>query len=191
VINLYAKKLSIVSSLALAASAVLIGISVMFPWWELLLYAPQYPEGLSIIVYPTKLDGKLDIINNLNHYIGMANFSEKSFPELGYLSYLIGGLAALTLIVALLRRKLYLYILIGLFVIGGGLGVIDLFHWLNTFGTHLSPDAPIKIKPFVPPVVGQNHFANFTTYSYLGKGAYLIVLSFILTLIPLWKDRKQ
>ena len=188
---MYAKKLSILSSLLLAASAVLIGVSILFPWWELLLYAPQYPEGLSIIVYPTKLDGKLDIINNLNHYIGMANFSEKSFPELRFLSYLIGGLAVLTLIVALLRRKLYLYILIGLFVIGGGLGVFDLLHWLNTFGTQLSPDAPIKIKPFVPPVIGQNHFANFTTYSYLGKGAYLIVLSFILTLIPLWKDRKQ
>ena len=155
------------------------------------MYAPQYPEGLSIIVYPNKLDGQLDVINNLNHYIGMSNFSEKSFPELSYLSYVIGGLAALTFIVALLRRKLYLYILIALFLIGGLLGVYDLFHWLNTFGTNLSPEAPIKIKPFVPPVVGQNHFANFTTYSYLGKGTYMIIVAFILTLIPLWKDRKK
>jgi hypothetical protein len=183
--------MSISSSLILVASAVLIGVSILFPWWMLLLYAPQYPEGLNIVVYANRLEGKLDIINNLNHYIGMANFSEKSFPELSYLSYLIGGLSVLTLIVAILRRKLYLYILIGIFVIGGLLGVYDLFHWLNTFGTHLNPDAPIKIKPFVPPVVGQNHFANFTTYSYIGRGAYLVVLAFVLMLIPLWKDQKQ
>jgi hypothetical protein len=191
VINLYAKKLSVVSSLCLACSAVLIGLSLIFPWWRLLLYAPQYPEGLNIIVFPNKLEGQLDIINGLNHYIGMSNFSEESFPELAYLSYLIGGLAVLTLLVALLRKRLYLYVLIALFAVGGLLGVYDLYHWLHTFGTDLSPQAPIKIKPFVPPVVGQNHFANFTTYSYLGKGAYLIVVSFLLTLIPLWKDRKQ
>lgn len=190
-VNLDAKKFSVVSSLLLVCSAGFIALSLTVPWWELLLYAPQYPEGLSIIVFPNKLEGKLDIINNLNHYIGMSNFSEESFPELGYLRYLIGGLAALTLIVALLRRKLFLYVLMAIFLIGGLLGVCDLYHWLHTFGTNLSPKAPIKIKPFVPPVVGKNHFANFTTYSYLGKGAYLIVLSFILTLIPLWKDRKQ
>ncbi len=187
---MHGKKFSLVSSLLLIGSALLVVASLFVPWWKLLLYAPQYPEGLDIIVFPNKLEGKLDIINNLNHYIGMSNFDEKSFPELGYLSYLIGGLAALTFIVALLRKKLFLYVLIAVFFIGGALGVWDLYHWLHTFGTNLSPEAPIKIKPFVPPVVGKNHFANFTTYSYLGTGAYLIVVSFILTLIPLWKDRK-
>lgn len=190
-VPLLAKKFSLTSALILAGAALLIFYSLFTSWWELLLIAPQYPEGLRIIVFPNKLEGQLDIINNLNHYIGMANFSEKSFPELGYLSYLIGSLGALTLIVALLRRKLFLYVLIAIFFIGGLLGVYDLYHWLHTFGTNLSPEAPIKIKPFVPPVMGKNHFANFTTYSNLGKGAYLIVLSFILTLIPLWKDRKQ
>lgn len=180
-----------ISSILLICSAGLIALSLFTPWWRLLLYAPQYPEGLNIIVYPNKLDGQLDIINGLNHYIGMANFSEANFPELGYLSYIIGGLAALTLLVALLRKKVLLYVLIALFVIGGALGVYDLYHWLHTFGTDLSPNAPIKIKPFVPPVVGKNHFANFTTYSSLGKGSYLVVLAFLLTLIPLWKDRKQ
>ena len=50
------------------------------------LFAPQYPEGLNIIVYPNKLEGEIDIVNGLNHYIGMANFSEKNFPELSYLT---------------------------------------------------------------------------------------------------------
>ncbi|HJV31524.1 MAG TPA: hypothetical protein VJ558_04960 [Bacillales bacterium] len=185
------KKLSITSSIILVCSAVLIGISMIFPWWKLLLVAPQYPEGLNIIVYTNKLEGQLDVINNLNHYIGMKDFSEKTFPELSYLNYLIGGLAALTLVVGLLRRKLFLYMLIGLFLVGGLLGVYDLYQALHTFGTDLDPHAPIKIDPFVPPMVGENHFANFTTHSYLGKGAYFVIIAFILTLIPLWKDRKK
>jgi copper chaperone NosL len=189
-VYLNSKKLSMTSSLLLISSAILIGLSSLFPWWKLLLYAPQYPEGLNIIVYPNKLEGQIDIINGLNHYIGMQNFSEKSFPELAFLNYLIIGLAVLTLIVGLLRRKSFLYMLIGLFLVGGLLGVYDLYQALHTFGSNLDPHAPIKIKPFVPPMVGENHFANFTTHSYLGKGAYLIVLSFVLTLIPLWKDRK-
>lgn len=189
-INLKGKRLSIASSIIIACSAVLIGVSIIFPWWKLLLLAPQYPEGLNIIVFTNKLEGQLDVINNLNHYIGMKDFSAKTFPELSYLNYLIGGLAILTLIVALLRRKTLLYVLIGLFVIGGLVGFLDLYNALHTFGTQLDPHAPIKIKPFVPPIVGENHFANFTTHSYLGKGAYLIIVAFILTLIPLWKDRK-
>jgi hypothetical protein len=191
VVNLKSKKLSVVSMLILVVSAVLIAISMTFPWWRLLLVAPQYPEGLNIIVYTNKLEGQLDIINNLNHYIGMRDFSAKTFPELSYLNILIGGLAALTLVVALLRRKIFLYVLIGLFVVGGVVGFLDLYNALHTFGTQLDPHAPIKIKPFVPPVVGENHFANFTTHSYLGTGAYFIILAFILTLIPLWKDRKK
>lgn len=72
------KKLSVVSSLLLVTSTILIVISLFFPWWKMVFVAPQYPEGLNIIVYPNKLEGEIDIVNGLNHYIGMANFSEKT-----------------------------------------------------------------------------------------------------------------
>ncbi|MEH7436154.1 hypothetical protein V7182_01560 [Neobacillus drentensis] len=184
------KKLSLVSALLLGVSAILIAVSLFFPWWKMVFIAPQYPEGLNIIVYPNKLEGQIDIVNGLNHYIGMANFSEENFPELSYLPYLIGGLAVLTLLTALLRKKSVLYGLISLFVIGGTLGVIDLHSALKKFGTNLSPEAPIKIDPFVPPILGHNTIANFQTTSLLGMGTYLVIAAFILLLIPLWKDRK-
>lgn len=154
-------------------------------------YAPQYPEGLNIIVYPDHLEGELDQINGLNHYIGMAQFSEESFPELQFLSYLIGGLAVLVLIGALIRRRGYLYGLIGLFMIGGAIGVWDLRSALKDYGTNLDPMAPIEMEPFVPPIIGENVIANFTTHSLLGTGTYLVIIAFVLLLIPLWKDRKQ
>lgn len=191
-VNLNAKrnKLSAVSSILIALSAILMVVSIFFPWWKMIFFAPQYPEGLNIIVYPNKLEGEIDIVNGLNHYIGMANFSEENFPELGYLIYLVGGLVVLTLITAILRKKSVLYGLIGLLTIGGIIGVLDLRKALHDFGTNLSPDAPIKIDPFVPPIIGHNTVANFVTNSVLGIGAYLLIAAFILLLIPLWKDRK-
>lgn len=185
------KKLSVLSSLLLVIAACIIIAAMFLPWWGMKFFAPQYPEGLNIIVYPHKLEGEIDIINGLNHYIGMKEFSAENFPELNYLPYLIGGMAALTFVTALLRRRSLLYSLIGLFVIGGSLGVFDLYRWLKNFGTELSPTAPIKVDPFIPPIVGENTIANFITNSYLGTGSYLVVVAFILILIPLWKDRKK
>ncbi|MDP4162456.1 MAG: hypothetical protein Q8898_05065 [Bacillota bacterium] len=184
-------KLSIGSSILLSFSAVLIVVSLFYPWWEMQFFAPQYPEGLNIIVYPNKLTGQIDIVNGLNHYIGMSNFSEENFPELRYLPFVIGGLAGFTLLVGLLRKQKLLYMLIGIFSLGGILGVYDLYRWLHDFGTNLSPKAPIKVKPFVPPVLGHNKLANFNTYSILETGSYLILAAFVLMLIPLWKDRKK
>jgi hypothetical protein len=154
-------------------------------------YAPQYPEGLDIIVYSYKMSGQIDIINGLNHYIGMKNFSEASFPELKLLPYLLGGMALLTLIVGILRKRNFLFGLIALFVIGGIAGLYDIHRWLTDYGTQLDPHAPIKMKPFVPPIIGPNKIANFTTHSYFSYGAYLFGLSFILLLITVWKERKQ
>jgi multisubunit Na+/H+ antiporter MnhB subunit len=104
-----AKKLSLLSSILIALSAVLVVLSLYFPWWQMIFFAPQYPEGLNIIVYPNKLGGEIDIVNGLNHYIGMENFSEENFPELAYLSYLVIGLAVITFLTAILRKKSVLY----------------------------------------------------------------------------------
>jgi copper chaperone NosL len=185
------KKFSILSSVLIVAAALMIFASLFFPWWRMEFWAPQYPEGLNIIVYPDKLDGEIDNINSLNHYIGMKNFSEENFPELQYLKYLISGLAILVLLAAFIRKNWYLHTVIGLFIVGGILGVWDLRRWLKDFGTNLDPKAPIDMDPFVPPMIGENIVANFTTYSSLQLGSYLVVAAFILLLIPLWKERRR
>lgn len=187
------KKLSVPSMALLIIAAGLFVTSIFFPWWGMKFYAPQYPEGLDIIVYPYKLEDANDvsIINGLNHYIGMKEFSEENFPELSYLPYIIGGLALLTLVVGILRNKKLLMGLIGLFVIGGALGVYDIHRWLKSYGTNLDPMAPIDVPPFVPPIIGENTIANFVTHSYFTTGFFMIGIAFILMIIPLWKDRAQ
>ncbi|EKN68158.1 hypothetical protein P9E76_18310 [Schinkia azotoformans] len=183
--------LSMPSVISLCIAGILLALSIFFSWWGMKFYAPQYPEGLDIIVYPYKLAGEIDIVNGLNHYIGMKNFSEEDFPELQYLPYIIGGMALLAFIVALVRRKGLLYVLIGLFVAGGAIGIYDINRWLKDYGTNLDPKAPIEVEPFVPPVVGENTIANFVTDSYFSYGSFILGAAFLCVLFPLWRDRKQ
>src|SRR5690625_6441706 len=77
----FKNNLSTRSMILLLFAAALFIISVQFPWWKMDFFAPQYPEGLDIIVYPNEVTGDIDIINNLNHYIGMKEFSTESFPR--------------------------------------------------------------------------------------------------------------
>lgn len=184
-------KLSKNSMISLIIAAGLLVSSIFFPWWGMKFYAPQYPEGLDIIVYPHTLAGDLDIVNGLNHYIGMAEFSNESFPELPLMPYLVGGLALILLIIGLLRKKKLLYIGIGLFAFGGILGIYDMKRWLTKFGTELDPKAPIELAPFVPPIIGENTIANFVTNSYFTTGAFILAAAFICTLLPLWLERKK
>lgn len=185
------KALSIPSVISLCLASALLVVAIFFPWWGMRFYAPQYPEGLDIIVYPYKLAGEIDIVNGLNHYIGMKQFSEEDFPELQYLPYIISGMAILTLLVAFIRSKGLLYVLIGLFVVGGAIGIYDINRWLKSYGTNLDPKAPIEVEPFVPPIVGENTIANFVTDSYFSLGSYLLGAAFLCVLFPLWRDRKQ
>lgn len=185
------KNLSLGSVFSLLAAAILTGTTLFLPWWGMKFYAPQYPEGLDIIVYPTTLAGDIDIVNSLNHYIGMALFSNESFPELQFMSYIVIGFIVLILIVALFRNKTLLYGLITLFVIGGIAGLLDMYRWLKEFGTNLDPMAPIELEPFIPPIIGENTIANFVTYSSFSIGGYLLGVVFLLLVFPLWKDRKK
>ncbi len=185
------KTLSYPSVIALIVAAVLLITSIFFPWWGMEFFAPQYPERLNIIVYPYKLAGQIDIVNSLNHYIGMKEFSEESFPELQFLPYLIEGMAMLTLLVAVKRKTSLLYGLIILFIVGGALGIYDIHRWLANFGTNLDPRAPIEVDPFVPPIIGENLLANFVTHSYFTYGSFLLGAAFLCILFPLWRDRKR
>lgn len=182
------QKFSLSSSVLVSFASLLLFASLYFPWWGMQFIAPQYPEGLDIIVYPHELEGQIDIINGLNHYIGMKEFSEKNFPELNYLPYVIGWLAVLVLICGCWRSWRGLAAVAMLYAVGGVLGIYDIYRWLRDFGMNLDPRAPIKIDPFVPPVYGENQIANFMTHSYFSSGAFLLGASFLIILWVLWKE---
>jgi copper chaperone NosL len=185
------KRISSIGVLLLVVSGLLLMSTIFLPWWGMTLVAPQYQEGLSIIVFPYKMEGELDIINNLNHYIGMKEFSEASFPELTYLPIIIGIIGLLTIFLALFRKRVLLFVWTGIVVIGSVLGVFDIYRWLKDFGTMLDPKAPIEIEPFIPPIVGKNQLANFETSSFFHVGAYIAGLAILIIIIVSWRFKEN
>ena len=85
-------KISTVSRLLLLLCAVGLVVVLFVPMWRIDLQAPQYPEGLQLLIYPNKLAGNVDIINGLNHYIGMKTLHSDDFIEFKILPFIIGAL---------------------------------------------------------------------------------------------------
>ena len=94
--------------LVLAASLLMIG-GFFLPVWQIDLSAPQYPEGLGMKIWIDKLSGDIDIINGLNHYIGMKHIKAEMFPEFSYMKYILGALIGIGLLVTALGKKPVLY----------------------------------------------------------------------------------
>lgn len=182
--------LSKVGRILFVVAALMLVACLFFPWWTLLLEATIYPEGLRMEVYANKIGGRIDIINNLNHYIGMKEIDEADFPEIQYMAYIVGFIVLLALLTAW-RGKVWLgTTTFGLAAIGGCLGIYRLWFWLRKYGTDLDPMAAITIPPFVPPMIGKNQLANFTTYTGFGLGGYLLGVGIFLMLIALWRFRQ-
>jgi copper chaperone NosL len=84
------KKMSSVSRVMIGLAALAMIATYFLPVWAIYLIAPQYPEGLEMNIWLHKLTGEVDIINGLNHYIGMKKISADMFPELRFLVFIIG-----------------------------------------------------------------------------------------------------
>ncbi len=167
--------------LALALLVVLLLSSFILPLWRISMEAPQYPEGLSMDIFPHKVvggHGNTDIaeINILNHYIGMRKIDRASLTDLGWMPFAIGGLAIFTLRVAVIGK---MRSLVDLAVITGYVCIFAFarfVYMLYTYGHELDPNAPVKVPGFTPALFGTKQIANFTTHSYPQAGAIAIAL---------------
>ena len=100
-------KISLLSKGLLLIVSGLFFASLFFPMWQIELEAPQYPEGLVLKLHAHKIGGDVEIINGLNHYIGMATLHTENFIEFKVLPYIMGffGLFALLLIFLKSRKS--------------------------------------------------------------------------------------
>ena len=78
------------SRIIIAIGSVAMCIMFFVPAWSIYLIAPQYPEGLSMQIWLYKISGDVEIINGLNHYIGMKHIKAEMFPEFDFLVYILG-----------------------------------------------------------------------------------------------------
>jgi copper chaperone NosL len=68
----------------------------VLPLWSIALIAPQYPEGLGMLIRINGIDGfkesDLQSINGLNHYIGMKTIEPDAIPELRFMPVILAVL---------------------------------------------------------------------------------------------------
>lgn len=190
------KKLSIPERIIIGICSLSIIASYFFPIWRIDLFAPQYPEGLVLKIWLNNLSGDVDIINGLNHYIGMKKINVAMFPELSYLVYVVALFIIYGLLIAITgsRKILFSYVIVS--VIGGLLAIYDFYQWGYDYGHNLNLDAPIKVPGmgYQPPLLGHKKLLNFDTYSMPDVGGYLVIAAAVVAgmiwLIEIKKSKK-
>lgn len=171
---------------AVLGVALLLVLTPLFPLWKITMFANQFPEGLRLSIYTHKVVGgqggaDLQGINILNHYIGMREISAADFLEMKFIPFALGVfflIALRTTLFARVRNLVDLTVLFAYFAVFS-FGVF--WYRMYSYGHQLNAEAPIKVAPFTPPVLGHQHIANFDVYSYPAPGSYLL-LGFGITL---------
>jgi len=188
------KKISNTSRIIIAITSLLIAAAYVVPVWRIDLFAPQYPEGLVMKIWLKNLTGDIDVINGLNHYIGMKKISVEMFPEFSYLIYLVAAFILYGLVIAITgsRKILFSYLVVS--AIGGALAMYDFYQWGYDYGHNLNPDAPIKVPGmgYQPPLIGHKKLLNFDAYSMPDVGGYIVIsVVFIAAVIWFLEYRKK
>lgn len=166
--------LSWFARLALVAAAGGLYASVDQPYWEMKLHAAQYQQPLTVVAYPDHIEGDIEEIDLLNHYIGMRELGGAAQWERSVGRGAVQAMSGLMVLVAVFSLR-WSPLLLAPVVLFPFLFLADLYWWLRDYGLHLDPHAPMNrsIKPFVPTVLGMGKVGQFKTEAWLGPGMYL------------------
>jgi copper chaperone NosL len=154
-------------------------IAVLFvPLWQIELSAPQYPEGLVLKIYPDKLGGDVEVINGLNHYIGMRTLHAEDFIEFTILKYIIGTLAVFGFLSVMINRKWFFVSWVVFFIVFGIVAMVDFYRWEYNYGHNLDDSAAIKVPgmSYQPPLIGYKKLLNFGAYSIPDIGGWIFIV---------------
>src|SRR5436189_320871 len=149
------KSLKPVTRVLTAVSALALISTYYVPLWQIVMWAPQYPEGLTMKIWINTLSGEVRTISALNHYIGMKTIEASMFPEFGYMIYLAGAIIAIGIGAAIINRRFALVVFFFTLVAAGLGALIDFWMWGYDYGHNLNPEAPIKIEgmSYQPPLI--------------------------------------
>ncbi len=171
--------------LAFCLAAVALMASSRLPFWKMRVVAPQYPKGLVLVLYADHLEGDVQEIDTLNHYIGMRPLAqgaklERQLAIPGLVLAVAGLFAALVFSSSRLR---FLFILPALLI--PAVFVADLTWWLWNYGMYLDPKAPLNhsVKPFMPVVFGHGKMAQFSVVAAFAPGFWLATAAAVLAIV--------
>jgi hypothetical protein len=178
-------------AILLGLAAACLVLSIFLPYWNMTLEAPQYPNGLKVRTYVNRLEGDVQEIDGLNHYIGMRPLEEAAQLERSLSIFLIGA-TALLVVAAIFIHSKWAALLALPAVLYPFIFMADMYYWLRNFGQNLDPTAALSsyIEPFVPTLLGEGLIGQFKTIATLGPGFYLATLASILILAGLYFQRR-
>ena len=171
------KKLQPISRLAIALSALAMISAYFVPLWRILMWAPQYPEGLGMKIWINNITGDVRIISALNHYIGMKHIEVSMFPEFQYMVYIVAFVIAVGFLTSLINRR-YMLVVYSLLIIACGVAaLVDFYLWGYDYGHNLDPNAAIVVPgmAYQPPVIGTKQLLNFTAFSGPDVGGWIFM----------------
>jgi copper chaperone NosL len=167
--------------ITVAAASLLLLVAYLTPLWRIQLVAPQYPEGLGLRIWVNQITGlkpnDLNSINGLNHYIGMRAIEPQAIPELALMPKLLGAAIVAGVLVALIGRRVPLYIYSVVVAAGSAAGLYDFYQWGWDYGHHLDPHAAIKVPgmSYEPPLIGSKQLLNFHATSWPDIGGWIVI----------------
>lgn len=176
------------SRILLAIAALLIGLLYVLPIWRISLEAPQYPEGIGMVIWINDITGAkphdLRNINGLNHYIGMKEIVPEEVPELKVMPWLFAALIAFGLAAAATGKRWMLTTWVGVFVLVGIVGMADFWLWEYNYGHDLDPTAAIQVPgmTYQPPLIGSKQMLNITAHSWPASGMIAALVSMLIGL---------
>lgn len=178
-------------TLLLAAAAALVLLSIFLPYWKMTLLAPQYPGGLTILVYVNRLTGDVREVDGLNHYIGMRPLEEAAQLERSV------SMVAITIVALLIAGAVFIHTRWAALLTLPALTLpflflADMYFWMRNFGLNLDPRAPLSssIEPFIPPILGRGKVGQFETVASFQIGLYLAFLAVALIIAGLYYHRQ-
>lgn len=194
-------------SLMIIGSLLLLGLFV-FPLWNIMLGAPQYPIPLGMNIHIDGIKGveEFDIqnIDGLNHYIGMKTIPKpEEMWEFTAFPFVIGGMVFLGVIIGIFgfMGAISNHWFLGWFVLMSILGILGMYDfnaWMIDYGTNLDPRAIMKITnldgtpmTYKPPLFGHEKMLNFDVTSLPHTGAYMMFMGMTLTVVAFFVGKGE
>jgi len=186
------QKISTLSKVLLLLTTALFIGSLFVPMWRIELEAPQYPEGLVLQLHANKIAGDVDIINGLNHYIGMATLHTENFFEFKVLPFVFGIFALVALLMVFIAKRSGVLALFIAFIVFVVVAAIDFYRWNYEYGHNLDPNAAIKVPgmAYQPPLIGYKELLNFGAYSIPDLGGWMLTIAGMLLFFITLKEYK-
>lgn len=181
----------LIPTVLMIIAGVLLLISIFLPYWKMEMDAPQYPQGLEMTVYVNKVQGDVDEVDGLNHYIGMRPISEAGQFERSMSLIAIGALILLVVASIFMHNPCALALTWPV-MLYPGIFLLDLWIWMRAFGQDLDPGAPLSniIEPFVPQIIGSGQVAQFKTEAIWMPGLYVAFVASLFIIAGLFFHRR-